>query len=256
MKDISFAKKFVRELLEKEFWFSVIKKNNDVDLIILAGSTITGNNDKYSDFDLFLICSRENQIKYSLKPIYEYLFHKIRVEVSIVSREKLINDRYNKDNLYWWYNCKIIKGYNKNLLRYFNEASTINKEELRDRLWTKWVRFEINTGSILTLVKREEPLGAIILFSENIKLVVDSVLTINHVFVHYKQQGLSIKNIDGLLYQDLQKMNNLASTKELIKCNYLLRKRLFLLFKKYGFKNNELNNWSNYHLSWLTFQYM
>lgn len=255
MEGVRLSKKFIREILEKESWFSTIKKNKNIDFIVLTGSRVLKNSDKYSDIDLFLICSRKNQIKYSLKPMYEYFFNGIKIEISLVSREKLINDTYNKDNLYWWYNCKFIKSYNKNVLRYFNEASTIKKDELKDRLWTNWVRFEINTDSILKLIKRKDPLGIRILINENIKLIIDSVLADNHIFVHYKWQGWNIKKIDKSLYQYLQKINNLSNIKEIMKCNYRLRRRLFYLLKKYKFKNNELNKWSKHNLNRLTFQY-
>lgn len=256
MNDLSFARKFIKEILEKEKWFAEIKGKNSIDSILLTGSTITKDNDKYSDFDLFLVCNRNNQKKYSLKPIYKYSFCGNKIEISLVSSEKIINDSYNKKNLFWWHNCRIIQSYSKDFLHSFKKASTITKKELRDRLWTNWVSFKINTDSILSLKKRKELVGMAILFSENIKIFIDSFLAINNIFIHYKWQGWNIKKIDKALYYDLLKMNNLLKTKDIIENNFILEKKLYLILIKYGFRKNILNNWPNCNLTWLTFQYM
>jgi len=256
MNDLNFARKFIKEILEKEKWFAEIKGRNSIDAILLTGSTITKDNDKYSDFDLFLVCNRNNQKKYSLKPIYKYSFCGNKIEISLVSSEKIINDSYNKKNLFWWYNCRIVQSYSKDFLHSFKKASTITKKELRDRLWTNWVSFKINTDSILSLKKRKELLGMIILFSKNVKIFIDSFLTINNIFIHYKWQAQNIKKIDKVLYYNLLKMNNLLKTKDIIENNCILEKKLYLILIKYGFRKYILDNWPNCNLTWLTFQYM
>jgi len=255
MKNILFAKRFVKFILEDDAFFSRIIGNKGIDFIALTGSVSVGDNDEQSDFDLFLILSRDNQRKFKLRPIYEFQFENVKIEISVVSREKLIKGTTNKKDLYWWYNCKIIKTYNKEVMKYFKKASIISKDELRDRLWTNWVSFEINRNSIDSLIKRNELLGISILFNDNVKLVVDSFLTVKKIFIHSKWQGQSIKKTNKLLYDDLLRMNNQIDENTVLKYNSILRNYLFSLLEKFGFKKEELDNWSTGNLDWLIFQY-
>jgi len=249
------VKKFIKTILEKEPWFFELVSSNNVDLILLAGSVARRHYDKCSDLDLFLICNRKVQKDYALSPMYEYDFNGLNIEISLVSTEKLINDTENKENLYWWHKCVPIKIYNRALSKVFKQASFITKREIRDRLWTNWVLFQIYSESILKLKARNETLSIRLLLNQNISLMIDSFLSVNDVFVSHKWQGMYLRDRNIKLYEEIIKMTRITNTHQLIDYNDKLGKELFDLLKDNGFEEAELLNWAHCNLDRLTFQY-
>lgn len=246
---------FVSQVLEKEKWFEKMVAAGDCDLILLCGTAVKKTKDVFSDIDIFLICKRNKQIKYHLKPVRLYNFKGEIFEISVLSTEKIYNDIYNKEDIHWWRGAQVIRNYNNDVKKALIKASLLTKREITDRLWTNFVNFEINFSDIKKQIRRAEFLSVKLLFNENIKLFIDSRLTDNGEFPSCKQLGNTLKKIDKKSYDKIlcaQKINN---SQEIIKFNNALRQYLVVILKKYGFSVKEISNWETYNLDKITFQY-
>jgi len=255
MNILKFCEDFLENVLKNESWFKKMLKFKDCDLLILTGSIIKSLSDKNSDIDIFLVCSQKNQIKYSLKPIYLYKYEGRYIEISMVSTEKLINDQYNKDNIFWWHRSLIIKCFNKKIKKIFIKASTMSHKDFLDRIWTNFIRYNIYSHDIDKLFLREEYVGLNILINENIKLLIDTFLSFKNCFYQYKWFGKKIKDLNPLLYKEIQKINRVKNIKKLVKLNNSLRNYFIKILRENGFSDNEIKNWSEYNLNRITFQY-
>lgn len=256
MNSILICGEFIREKLNSEKWFRKLVKAHDCDLLLLTGSAAKNNNDIFSDIDIFLVCRNEAQKKHSLKPVYKYAYCNLVIEISVVSTEKLFNDRSNKDNFYWWRGSHIIKSYNRKVEAAFLEASSLSKKDFLDRLWTDFVRFEINSLDIDKLLKRKELLGTGMLFNENIKLFIDAVLVQSNEYPQYKWFGGVLKRKNKRLYNTiLSAQKNISDIKKIKKYNGILKLGFVKILKSNNFSQKEINNWESCNLQKITFQY-
>ncbi|OHA21965.1 MAG: hypothetical protein A3C72_01040 [Candidatus Taylorbacteria bacterium RIFCSPHIGHO2_02_FULL_43_32b] len=252
---IKICKSFIKEILEKEDWFRQLVNDKACDLLLLTGTATEQTKDVFSDIDIFLVCKYDAQVKYSLKPVQIYK-HKGEVfEISILSTEKLFNDKYHKESIHWWHHTYIIKSYNKEAVKALSRASRLTKKEFLDRLWTNFVYFKINTADIEKQIKRKEPLSVKLLFNENIKLVIDSELVCNGEFPSWKQFGRVLQRIDKNLYGKILEVQNFNDFKELWDNNTQLQSHIIKILKDNGFPIDEINNWENCNLERITFQY-
>lgn len=254
-KIIEICRNFVEEILDKEDWFRQLVNNKACDLLLLTGTAVEQTKDDFSDIDIFLVCKYDAQTKYSLKPAQIYNYRGETFEVSILSTEKLFNDRYNKENIHWWHHTYIIKSYNKDAKEALSQASCLTKKELLDRLWTNFVYFEINTTDIEKQIKRKEPLSVRLLFNENIKFVIDSELICKGDFPSWKQFGRALQQINRDFYDEILLAQNFNNFDELQDYNTKLRLHLIGILKDSGFSMKEINNWEKCNLKRITFQY-
>jgi len=247
-KYLKICKEFINSILKKEKWFSNMINNNDCDLILLAGSSVNNLEDLFSDVDIFLICKKESLIKYSLKPGQIYNFQDKEFDVSILSTERLYDDSHNKENIYRWYNTHIIKTYNKEVKKILCKASFLTKEEFLSRVWTNFCQFEVNSDSLKKQIKRKELLSVKILFNENIKLVIDSVLACEKKFPSWKQFGRVLSQENKKLYNKILKFQNLKNLNELQYYNTQLRLYMVKILKDNNFSDEEIKSWAEYNL--------
>lgn len=252
---IELCQNFIKETLEQEDWFSQLIRDKACDLLLLTGTALEQVADKFSDIDIFLICKYEAQIKHSLKPVYTYKYGENLIEISMLTTEKLLGDRYNKENIHWWHHADIVKIYNKELEQALYQASNLTKKEYLDRLWTNFVYFEINSVDIDKQIKRKELLSARLLFNENIKLAIDSELTCKSEFPSWKQSGRVLKNINNDLYNKILQFQNFNDFKKLRVYNIKLKQHIVSILKNNGFSEHEINDWENCNLEKITFQY-
>lgn len=256
MDSMLICKEFIREKLNTEKWFQKLIKDRDCDLLLLTGSAAKNGNDIFSDIDIFLICRNKAQKKHSLRPVYQYTYRNLVIEISLVSTEKLFNDRSNKDNIYWWRGSCIIKSYNKKAEAAFLEASSLSKKDFLDRLWTDFVRFEINNLDIDKLLKRKELLSIRILLHENIKLLIDAVLVQSNEYPQYKWFGGVLRCKNKKLYNTvLSAQKSISDLLKIKKYNSILRLEFVKILKSNNFSQKEINNWESYNLQRITFQY-
>lgn len=246
---------FVKKVLEKEDWFRRMVHNKSCDLLLLTGTATKKERDILSDVDIFIVCPYKMQIKYQLKPVRLYNYKGKNIELSTVSTEKLFNDQYNKENLYWWHGTRIIKSYNKRIKAILRKAALLSKKERLDRLWTNFVRFEINSFDIEKQIKRNEPLSVNLLFNENIKLVADAALVSQGQFPQYKWFGGILKQKKSKLYKELLQVQQIKNFEKIIPYNKKLRSSLISILKTNDFTEKEINNWENCNLKRITFQY-
>lgn len=252
---IKTCRDFVEKVLEKEDWFCRMVRDKACDLLLLTGTAMKRERDFLSDVDIFIVCPYKMQIKYQLKPVRLYNYKGKNIELSTVSTEKLSNDQYNKENLYWWHGTQIIKSYNKKIEITLRKATALSKKEFLDRLWTNFVRFEINSFDIEKQIKRNEPLSVNLLFNENIKLVADAALVSQGQFPQYKWFGGILKQKNSKLYKELLLAQQIQNFEKIKLYNKKLRNDLMGTLKTNGFTNKEFNNWENCNLERITFQY-
>lgn len=251
---IKISELFIKELLQSENWFKNLVRNKGCDLIVLTGSNKKSDGDRFSDLDLFLVCSFDNQKKFKLKPIYEYNFKGIKVELSMVTREKLFNDRRNKENLYWWVGIIVIKAYNKEVENYLLEASKISKKETADLLWTNFIRYKINTLDMDKLILRKESLSYYIFVLENIKILINTILIDSGKFIQYKWYGFYMKKLNRDLYKKLITMTKSNNIEVLKKSNLDLEHYFIDILKNNHFTEKEIYNWESCNLERIIFQ--
>lgn len=252
---IKICRSFVEEVLEKEEWFRQLVRDKACDLLLLTGTATSNVKDSFSDIDMFLVCKYKAQINYSLKPVRLYNYRGEQIELSAVSTEKLFNDQYNKENLYWWHKTHIIKSYNEKAKKALPKASALSKKEFLDRLWTDFVRFEINSFDIKKQIKRNEPMSVDLLFNENIKLVADSTLVNHGEFPQYKWFGGILKLKSQKLYKEIIQAQHIKDFTEIERHNVKFRRSIVNTLKRNGFTEAEINNWENCNLERITFQY-
>lgn len=246
---------FVRMLLKKESWFRQMTDKKDYDLLLLTGTKAEEASDKLSDIDIFLVCKKKTQVKYHLKPVYTYDFKGKLFELSVVSTEKLYNDQFNKRNIHWWYYASVLISFSSNVQKAFRRASTLTNDELLDRLWTNFVYFKINTFDIKKQIQRNEIISVRLLFNENIKLVMDSLLIHNGKFPSWKQFGRALKQIDSDLYDSILNLQEADNFQELCSNNEKLEEYFLEILKKHNFSEQELEHWEGCNLTRITFQY-
>ncbi len=254
-KIINIVNNFVNEVLGKELWFKNMLHNKDCDLLLLTGTALEQSKDKLSDIDLFLICKYEAQIKYSMQPLRFYQYRGEVFELSVLATEKLYNDVTNKENVYWWYNTYIIKNYNRKVAKILRQASRLTNKEFLDRLWTNFVYFEMNTDNINKQIKRNESLSVKLLFNENIKLLMDSILSTQNKFPVTKHFGNALRQVDKKLYGKIIVALEINNLRQLQSCNKRLRSRMIAVLKNNGFTTKEIKNWESCNLKRITFQY-
>lgn len=252
---IKTCRDFVEKILKKEDWFRQLADNKDYDLLLLTGTAAEQAKDKLSDIDIFLVCKYEVQIKYSLKPVRIFNYKGKIFEVSVLSTEKLFNDRYDKKNIHWWHHTYVIKSFNKDAEKALSQASSLTRKEFLDRLWTNFVYFKINTADIEKQIKRKESVSVRLLFNENIKLIIDSELVCNEEFPSWKQFGRTLQRIDKKLYNEILHAQDSNDFEELQNHNTQLQLHIIRILKNNGFSKDEIDNWENCNLERITFQY-
>ncbi|MDI6820888.1 MAG: hypothetical protein QMD65_01790 [Patescibacteria group bacterium] len=254
-KIIEICRDFIEEVLEKEDWFCQLVNKGACDLLLLTGTATRGTKDSFSDIDMFLVCKYKAQVKHSLKPVRLYAYRGEQIELSVVATEKLFNDQFNKENLYWWHKTHIIKSYNKTAQKTLSKASRLSKKEFLDRLWTDFVRFEINSSDIEKQIKRDEPMSVNLLFNENIKLVADSILVSRGEFPQYKWFGDVLKLKDPKLYKTIIRAQHSKNFMQIKRHDTKLKRIIVKILKQNGFTEKEISNWENCNLKRIIFQY-
>ena len=253
--EIKICREFLEEILEKESWFFSMTSNNSCDLLLLAGTAKIGSRDSLSYIDIFLVCRNKVQIQYSLTPVTVYSYKGETIELSIVSTEKLFNDQYNKENIFWWDKTCVIKSYSEGARNALRKASSLSRKEFLDRLWTNFVYFEINSFNIDKQIKRNDSLSVKIFFNENIRFVVDSILVNYGEFPSLKWFGSTLKKRDKNMYENIIKAQQIKSPEGIKKFNAKLRLSIVDVLKQNNFTEEEINNWESCNLKRITFQY-
>jgi len=248
------AKRFVRDVLLKEKWFKKIYERGHYDIILHAGSSSNELSDNLSDIDLNLVVPLKYQKKYKLQPIYKYVYNGNKIEICLITTEKLLRDQKNKNDFYWWWKLKPILVRNNHIKEAFRKASSISRSEIREKMWTNFVRFEINSSDMKKLLARNEEISFKIFVYENIKLLSETLLMNKNIFIHHKWFGKYIKNMYPLLHTEFLNITKINDMERLLEKNQHLRSYFVKVLKKEGFSDKEIGNWRVCNLTRITFQ--
>lgn len=241
---------FYEDVLVEEKWFSNLIKGGVVDLLLITGSHYDNSYDDNSDIDLFVICSQKTQRKFKLKPIYVYSYDGVEIEISMFTKENLINASKNKDNIFRWKNTGLFKVYNKGLVQVLKEASKLSAKQKKDWLWTNYVNIKINQYDMKKQLSRKDQLSVKMLLSESIVIFFEAFLLHNNTFSNTKQMSFKVNEIDKNIHKNI--LINLDNTE---KINKIINRSISVILKENGFTDNEIKNWDKTNLTRLLFQY-
>lgn len=248
------AGRFVDQVLRREPWFAELDGDPpEWDLLLLVGSVTRGRSDRLSDLDLFLVLPRSIQRRRDVAPVHLYQFEEVTVEVSKVSTEKLLNDACDKDDLFLWHRAVPIASRSPTAEAALRLASSIEPEELRDRLWTRFVLYEIYSDHLEKLDARGEPLSFAICLAENVKLLTDAVLSSAGLFPEYKWSGRELYSAAPLIWQELVDLTAERDRPRALVKNRALRRHFVALLERH-FSPAELRAWDTCNLHRLGFQ--
>jgi len=194
------------------------------------------------------------QKKYKLQPIYKYVYNGDKIEMCLITSEKLLRDQNNKNDFYWWWKLKIILVRNNQIKRVFRRASHIPRRKIQEKMWTNFVRFEINSSDMKKLFLRKEDVSFMIFVYENIKLLSEVLLINKNIFVHHKWFGRYIKKIYPSIYDEFLSIARTKHLETMLEKNQHLRNHFVKVLKKEGFSDKEIGNWRVCNLTKIIFQ--
>lgn len=249
---------FFKKSLEEIPVLRKIREKKLIDLVILTGSFVRKNSDAISDIDLFIVLPLKVQKKFKLKPEYSFKTNisikKILIEISFVTTEKLLNDQFTKQHIFWWNNAICIFFKNKTILSAFNRASRYTKEELKDKYWTLGFQFKLGMYDFEKISRRcqKDILTSSIIYFDSIRIFIEFYLLTNNVIRRFNWFSSELKKVDKKLFIDLDNVKyDCSARKQMMKkCNQIIDKKLLLC----GFKKEDIVNWNKSNLTRLTFQ--
>lgn len=251
---IELARIFVKEVLINEKWFNELHEKNVFDILLLTGSVVQGGKDKLSDLDFFLLMPLEMQKKYNLKPVYEYDFNGIGVEISNVTTEKLISDQLTKNHIYWWKDSVIILGDIDKFGPIIKRSGSYSQNEKNEKLWTLMALFEMNIIDMERIVNRDDHISFELNFWDCIKIFSEFMLLLKDTQKRFKWYGKLIKQF----YPDVNDELEFVIKERNFNKRLSKLKELSKYFQKYlienGFSKEEVEHWHNNNLTLLLFQ--
>ncbi|MFT4304572.1 MAG: hypothetical protein ACMXX8_00635 [Candidatus Woesearchaeota archaeon] len=253
-KGIELANHFVKNILKKESWFVQLEQNSDFDLLVLTGSVVQGGKDKLSDLDFFLLTTLENQKKYELKPVYEYEYKGVHVEISNVTTEKLLSDQHTKNHIYWWKDSVIILGDTKKYDPILNKAGSYSEIEKKEKLWSLMALFEMNIIDLERIIERNDEISFELNYWDCIKIFSEYMLLLKDIYKRFKWYGKLMKDHYPKIYQEMQKINKETDFEYRLSCLKNLRIHLQSGLIENGFSKEEVKDWHNNNLTLLLVQ--
>jgi len=245
---------FIDNFLSDEKWFKSLIVENAYDLIFVSGSALSGKSDSYSDIDIFLVCSIANQKKFNLQPVYVYEYQNKIFEISMFATEKLLVSAKNKDDVFRWTESMIIRSINDDMTNIFHDASKLSNTEKRDRLWSSYVFMQINSYDIIKQFKRTDYVSCMMLLSDNITSLFDSLLSEKNLYVSHKQMSKNIKDIAPLVHEKVSYFYKDIVNSNISEINdYLIGNMQDVLMRE-GFSSAEIDNWDKVNLTMINFQ--
>lgn len=251
---IGLAKKFVKEELIKNVWFKKLHADKAYSLVILTGSVVQGNKDRFSDLDLFVIVPYKNQVRYRLSPEYAYKYEGVDIEISLVTTEKLESDQMTKKHAYWWKGSVPIVFTDKKYLPVLKKAGMFSKEDVRDHLWTLMVLFEMNIVDMERIAERADALSFNLNLYDCLRLFGEFILLDIGITKRFKWYGKLIEENFPAISGKIKKITNEEDPRKALAKLKELRAYYKEVLAKNGFTKNELDNWSGYNLKRLLFQ--
>lgn len=255
MKKISIlAREFVTNELMRDPWFKVLYENGIYSLLFLTGSSVHDDSDEFSDIDLFLVCPHQVQIDHELAPVYEYDYQNYKVEVSLVSTEKLIYDQTAKTHAHWWNNYELILSTDTRFSKALDVASSFSNEEKINHLWSNYVLFRIALINMQKLILRKDSLGFEILFYDSIKNICEFLLLDKNKVRHSKWFGILVKEYFPLIYSEIESIRQLPSNEERLSALHKFFDYFLTVLLKNGFTKFEIYNWDKHSVHRINFQ--
>lgn len=253
-KALILAKDFINQQLMLDPWFKVLHENGEYSLVFLTGSSVQGDSDEFSDLDLFLVCPHHIQLEYKLGPVYEYNFKGHKVEVSLVTTEKLISDKIPKIQHYWWNNAIPILSTNPRFPMDLEIAGHYTSEEKKNKLWTLYVMYNINLSNLERLIKRNEEISFAIVFNESIGIFCEIMLKHINIFKHAKWFGDSMQKNYPEIYTTLKRMILLTDQKQRLEALRKWNISIKSVLSEYEFDQDEIENWDKHNVHRINFQ--
>lgn len=261
-KDRLVLKSFGLEILQKATEIipdiQSLVTDNVIDLVILTGSFVKGQELIKSDVDLFIIIPLSIEVKYKLKPEYIFELNKneknYQIEISFVTTEKLLSDQYSKNFMFWWNESIEIFSKSKILSDALLNASEYKDCELKEKIWTLNFLFKLGIYDIEKNSIRfpEGNLTNAIVYYDCLKNFTELYLLSKGIVSRFSSFEQSLNNTgDDFFLKKIHSANTFEIRMEVLnKCNNIIDEILL----KFNFSKDEVINWNKCNLTKLNFQ--